>query len=101
MANTFVVAQHSSEGRLILAVCDSSVHGKKLEDGNAVLDLGSRFYSGEEKDKGAVEKLMQKAYTVHAVGKNSVDVAIGLGLAAKEDTKAVAGVPHVQVLALS
>lgn len=98
--HSFVVAQHISEGRLILTVCDSSVHGKRLEDGNSVLDLGSRFYSGEEKDKGAVEKLMRKAYTVHAVGKNSVAVAIGLGLATKEETGAVTGVPHVQVLTL-
>lgn len=96
----FVVAVHVSEGRRILAVCDSSVHGKRFEDDNVVLDLSSRFYSGEEKDKGAVEKLMQKAYTVHAVGKNSVAVAIGLGLAAKEDIKTVAGVPHVQILML-
>ncbi len=98
--DSFVVAQHISEGRLILTVCDSSVHGKRLEDGNSVLDIGSRFYSGEKKDKGTVEKLMLKAYTVHAVGKNSVAVAIRLGLAAKEDTKTIAGVPHAQVLML-
>lgn len=99
-AGKFVVAKHNSEGRLILAVCDSSVHGKKLEDGNAVLDLSSRFYRGEEKDKSAVEKLMRKAYTIHAAGKNAVAIAAKLGLAAKEDAKTVAGVPHVQVLVL-
>ena len=76
--DSFIVAQHISEGRLILAVCDKEVHGKKLEDKSAVLDLGSQFYSGEDKDKGSVEKLMPKAYTIHAVGKNSVAVAIGL-----------------------
>ena len=97
---TFIVAQHNSEGRLILAVCDSSVHGKKLEDKGAVLDLSSKFYSGQEKDAAAVKKLMLKAYTTHAVGKNAVAIAVSLGLAAKEDTKAVAGVPHVQIVAL-
>ena len=94
----FVVAQHASEGRLILAVCDSSVHGKKHEEEGAVLDLSSKFYQGEEKDAAAVEKLMLKAYSIHAVGKDSIAVAIKLGLTAKEDIKTVAGVPHVQVL---
>ncbi|MBI2143349.1 DUF424 family protein [Candidatus Woesearchaeota archaeon] len=96
----FVVAQHSSEGRLILAVCDKEVHGKKLEDKRAALDLSSKFYSGGEKNKDAVVELMRKAYTIHAVGKNSVAVAIKLGLATKDNVKTVAGVPHVQVLVL-
>ena len=99
--NKLIVAQHNSEGRLILAVCDGNVHGKKLEEKGVVLDLSSKFYHGHEKDADAVKKLMLKAYTIHAVGKSSVAVAIMLGLAAKEDAKTVAGVPHVQVLLLS
>lgn len=97
---TFVVAQHNSEGRLILTVCDSDIHGKKLEDKDAVLDLSSKFYGGEEKDEAEVEKLMLQAYTIHAAGKNAVAAVIKLGLAARENVKTVAGVPHVQVLAL-
>ncbi|MBI2175925.1 DUF424 family protein [Candidatus Woesearchaeota archaeon] len=96
----FIVAQHISEGRLILAVCDADVYGKKLEDNDAVLDLNSKFYHGEEKDEVAVEKLMLRAYTINAVGKNAVGIAVGLGLAATGDVKTVAGVPHVQVLVL-
>lgn len=96
----FIVAQHNSEGRLILTMCDKEVHGRKYEDAKAVLDLGSDFYKGEEMDVTSVEKLMLKAYTIHAVGRNSVAVAIKLGLTDKEGVKAVNGVPHVQVLML-
>ncbi len=96
----YVVAQHVSEGRLILTVCDSGVHGRRFEDGKAVLDLGSKFYCGNGKDADAVEKLMRKAYTIHAVGKDSVAIAVKLGFATKEDTKTVEGVQHVLVLAL-
>ena len=100
MTNSFIVAQHSSEGRLILAVCDSDIHGKKFEEKGVVLDLSSKFYHGEEKEAIAIEKLMLHAYTIHAVGKNAVAIATKLGLAAKEDIKVVAGVPHVQILML-
>lgn len=99
-AAKFVVAQHNSEGRLILTVCDSSVHGKKLEDGGIMLDLSSKFYEGEEKDTAAVERLMLQAYTIHAVGKNAVATVIKAGLATRENVKTVAEVPHVQVLVL-
>lgn len=95
---TFVVAQHMSEGRLLLAVCDSSIHGKKFEDHKMVLDLGSKFYSGNEKDAKATSDLMLKAYIINAVGKGAVALAIKLGLAAKENAKNVSGVPHMQVL---
>ncbi|MBI2143535.1 DUF424 family protein [Candidatus Woesearchaeota archaeon] len=97
-SETFAVAQHNSQGRLILAVCDRDVYGKKFEEGDAVLDLGSKFYAGEEKGADAVEKLMLHAYMIHAAGKNSVGIAIRLGLAAAENVKKVNGVQHVQVL---
>ncbi|MBI3036296.1 DUF424 domain-containing protein [Candidatus Woesearchaeota archaeon] len=100
MPGTFIVAQHNSEGRLILTVCDKEVRGKRLEDKEAVLDLNSKFYHGEEKDAKVIEKLMLRAYTIHVVGKNAVALAIKLGLAAKENVKTVDGVPHVQVLML-
>ncbi|MBI2141273.1 DUF424 domain-containing protein [Candidatus Woesearchaeota archaeon] len=96
--DSFVVAQHSSEGRLILTVCDSSVHGKRLEDKDAVVDSSSKFYRGNEKDEADVRELMLKAYTIHAVGKNAVAIAVALGLAVKSDVKTVADVPHLQIL---
>ena len=98
MTNSFIVAQHSSEGRLILAVCDSDIHGKKFEEKGVVLDLSSKFYHGEEKDATAIEKLMLRAYIIHAIGKNAVAIATKLGLAGKNDAKTIAGIRHVQVL---
>ncbi len=98
MTNSFVVANHISDGRSVLAICDSAIHGRKFEDGKMVLDLGSRFYHGEEKDAKEAADLMEKAYIINAAGEEAVALAIKLGLAAKENVKSVSGVPHVQVL---
>ena len=95
---TFVVANHISGGRSVLAVCDSAIHSKKFEEGGIVLDLGSRFYHGEEKDAKEAADMMGKAYIINAAGKDAVALAIKLGHAAKENVKSVSGVPHVQVL---
>lgn len=97
----FIVAQHNAEGRLILAVCDADIHGKKFESGDAVLNLSAKFYDGKQKDAAAVEKLMMQSYTINIAGKNAVAIAIKLGLTAKEDVKTIAGVPHVQILMLN
>ncbi len=99
--NKFIVTRHNSEGRLILAVCDKDIHGRKFESGELILDLTARFYNGQEKDAAAAEKLMLQAYTIHVVGKNAIAIAVKLGLAFKEDVKTVGGVQHVQVLMLS
>ena len=94
----FVVAKHNSDGKLILAVCDSSLRGKKFEDANAILDLGSKFYQGEEKDAEQTAELMMKAYIINAAGKEAVALVVKLGLATTDDMKKIAGVEHVQVL---
>ena len=94
----FVVAAHNSEGRLVLAVCDKEIHGKRFEENAVILDLSSKFFNGSEKETEEVEKLMMQSYTVNAVGKDSVNVVLKLGLASNLDIKKVAGTPHIQVL---
>ena len=97
-AKKFIVTEHNAQGRLVLAVCDKKIHGKKFEDNNAVLDLNSKFFNGHEKWTEEVEKLMRQSYTINAAGKNSVNFTIKLGLASNPDVKKVAGTPHVHVL---
>ena len=92
------MARRASEGKLILAVCDKSIHGKKFEDDNTILDLGSKFYDGEEKDAKQASDLMEKAYIINAAGKEAVKLVVKLGLTTTNDVKKVAGVEHVQVL---
>ena len=94
----FIVARRASEGKLILAVCDKSIHGKKFEDDNTILDLGSKFYNGEENDAKRASELMEKAYIINAAGKEAVKLVVKLGLAAAADVKKIAGIEHVQVL---
>ena len=97
-AARFIVTKQASDRKLILAVCDSSIYGKKFEDEKAVLDLGSKFYHGEEKDTEQTASLMEKAYIINAAGKGAVALVVKLGLATTDDVKKIAGVEHVQVL---
>jgi len=64
-----IVKEHINEGKLILALCDKNLLGKKIEDQNIQLDLSSSFYKGEEADIEELKKLIKKAYIINAVGK--------------------------------
>ena len=43
-----IVKVHSDKNRLIVAVCDNEVFGKKFYEGELQLDLSSDFFKGEE-----------------------------------------------------
>jgi uncharacterized protein len=94
----FIVSEKASEGRLVLAVCDSDVYGRKLEEGDTTLDLSSEFYKGEEKSKGEVSELIGKAYMMNVVGEESVALVLELGFGEKEAVKTVEGIPHIQIV---
>jgi hypothetical protein len=97
----FIVAIHLSNGRVIAAVCDSGIHGKKFEENGIVLDLSSSFFKGQEKSSADTAAIMEKAYMINAAGIESVNLAIKLGLAEAKDVKKIAAIPHLQVLKLA
>lgn len=95
-----IVKIHARGKRRIVAVCDSSILGRKFEQGKLILDLQSEFYRGEEKSPAEALKIMQRADVVNIVGKDSVALAIKNNLVAEGNTIIVADVPHAQVLFL-
>ena len=51
----------TQEGRIILAVCDKEIIGKKYEENGIQLDLKSEFYKGKEIEEEKVKELFKKA----------------------------------------
>jgi hypothetical protein len=93
-----LVKKHTNAGRLILAICDSDLIGKKVTEGNRQLDLASSFYKGEETEEKEVNELIKQAYMLNLVGKKAVDFALKNKLIEKENILFVAKIPHAQVL---
>jgi len=94
-----IVKKHvAGEGRLVLAVCDSDILGKKFENEHRQLDLSSDFYAGEELTHDEVLGLMKKAYILNLVGKSSVGLGIETGLVDKDNIDEINNVPYAQVL---
>lgn len=74
----FLLKIHKSY-RWVVAVCDKDIFGRKLVDGDRVLDVSGEFFNGKEIDE---EKLVTEIIrcnsedaTFNFVGKNSVRVA--------------------------
>lgn len=93
-----IVKKHKHGDRLILAVCDSDLIGKKITEGYKQLDLTSKFYKGIEKDKKKILELFKIAYIINLVGKKSVNLGVKAGIIEKNNISLVKKVPHAQSL---
>jgi hypothetical protein len=94
-----IVKKHlTSDKRLILAVCDEELIGRRIVDGKRQLDLSADFYKGEPKEEAETVSLMKKAFSIDAAGKNSVRCCILAGVVEDEKAPALKGVPYLQVV---
>jgi len=88
--------------RCVVAVCDSILIGRKLEDGERVLDLTGEFFRGVEKSERELKEIlrdyMREDATFNFVGVESVGVAKDLGLVLDEGVLEIEGVPVALVL---
>ena len=93
-----ILKKHFSEGRLILAICDNDLIGKAFEDGAGYLNLKSGFYKGEDVSNDKIIDLLNKAYIINAVGKDSVGLLIKEKIILSEQIKQIKKIPYVQVV---
>jgi hypothetical protein len=100
MGNILVKVHESY--RMVVAVCDEDVFGKKLVDGKRVLDLSGQFFEGEKMNHDeAREEILRcdaEDATFNFVGKESVGLAKELGLVKDEGVLDVDEVPFALVL---
>jgi len=96
-----LVKIHSSY-RDVVAVCDSNLIGKRLEEDKFQLEVKEDFYKGEEKTEEEIKKILEKESekdaTFNIVGKDAVALAVEIGIINKEGVGEINGVPFALVL---
>ena len=88
--------------RWVVAVCDEDVFGRKLVDGERVLDVSGDFFRGDEMSaedvKGEVVRCAGEDATFNFVGDKSVGIAKELGLVKDSGVIEIEGIPVALVL---
>jgi hypothetical protein len=88
--------------RTVVAICDSNLAGKKFEEGNKQLDVRGSFYKGDEVDKSGLLSVIKRQKiedaTFNIVGKESIEIALEIGLIKKEGIHKVKGIPFALTL---
>ncbi len=88
--------------RLVIAICDKELFGKKFVEGERQLDLTGEFFNGQEFDEEGVSleinNFLREDATFNIVGEKSVGVAKKLGIVTGDGVKEVDGIPFALVL---
>lgn len=93
-----IIKLHKKDERVVVAVCDSELLGKKFEEGKLQLDLTSDFYKGEEKDDMTVGDTIRNCDGINLVGEKAVKLGIDEGVIDEKHVKKIAGIPYAQAI---
>ncbi len=97
----FYVKTHKIDGnRILVAVCDEDLLGKKFAEKGLQLDLTSPFYRGKLMDEKETIEVMKKSYCFNIVGKKIVGLALKEGFVSKANIITIKKIPSSQGLIL-
>ena len=90
---------HGTVGNRVVAVCDSELIGKILEDKKIYMDLDKHrgFYIGEQVEENEVKKELIAFSSINLVGKQAVKIAVDMKLVTKRDVMYINNIPYIQV----
>jgi len=88
--------------RIVIALCDEELVGKKLEQDIYQLDIHENFYKGdkmtEEQVIHTLSKYVADDATFNIVGPKSIKAAEKAGIIKSEEVSSIQGVPFTLIL---
>jgi len=90
---------HRTPNGKIVALCDENMIGKVLEGNGIHMDLDKYrgFYIGERVTETEVRKALVDFASANIVGKESVAIALAMGVAEKSDVMYINKTPYIQI----
>ncbi len=90
--------KYDTDGKLIVAVCDTDILGKKFKEGKLVLKLEESFYKGEEVCENEVKDALSCAHIANIAGEKSIACAVECGCVDPDTVIFIDGIPHAQMV---
>ncbi|CAG0973016.1 hypothetical protein METP1_01351 [Methanosarcinales archaeon] len=90
--------KYDTDGKLIVAVCDREILGKKFKEGKLVLRLEESFYKGEEVCENEVKESLSCANIANISGNRSIACAVECGCIDPDIVIFIDGIPHAQMV---
>lgn len=83
---------------VLLAVCDTSILGKRFEQGDLILEINKDFYSGNKCDEKELKSLAKNATIINAAGEKTISLLEHEGIIGRGNILRISGIPHAQIV---
>jgi len=90
--------KYDTDEKLIVAVCDVNIIGKKFKEGKLVLRLDESFYKGEHVCETEVKEALSNANIANISGEKSIACAVDCGCIDPDTVIFIDGIPHAQMV---
>ena len=79
----------------MLNMCDAELIGKDVVDGELKIHISKNYYGNHLVDKDEASSLLKSASIINLVGKETISLAIGLGIGSESGVKIISDVPFL------
>ncbi len=81
----------------IINICDLNILGKEISQGDFTINISREYYYSEEITNEDAVNLLKSSSIINLVGKDIVDLAVGLNLAKKASVKTIENIPFLMI----
>ena len=81
----------------LINICDHSLIGKTLSEGNLRMHISHDYFGGKLVDPSEALRLMKDSSIINLAGEKAVEIAVSNNLAAREAIKVIQGVPFLMI----
>jgi hypothetical protein len=79
----------------MLNMCDAELIGKDVVDGELKIHINKNYYGNQLVDKDEAISLLKSASIINLVGKETISLAIDLGIGSESGVKIISDIPFL------
>jgi len=79
----------------MLNMCDAELVGKEVVDGELKIQISENYYGKQIVEKDEALSMLKSASILNLVGKETISLAIDLGIGSKDGVKIISDIPFL------
>ena len=91
----FSVRTSTYEKNTMVNMCDAELIGTDVVDGELKIHISENYYGKELVDKAKALSLLQSASIMNLVGRETISLAIDLGIGSESGVKTISDIPFL------
>ena len=91
----FSVKTANYQKQSMLNICDAELLGKKIVEGDLTMHISENYYGKRFVEKDEAESLLNNSSIINMAGKETVSLALKLGIGSENGVKIISDVPFL------